>query len=65
MPSADGPTDPYAVTYINALKNRIKELEADRPQGEWLKTEERETYIDADWNADPIVPTKYRLSPLL
>lgn len=34
---------------------------ANRPQGEWLETEERETYIDADWDADPIVPVKYRL----
>lgn len=37
IPSVDRPTDSHAVTYINALENRIKELEADRPQGEWIE----------------------------
>ena len=35
IPSADRPSDPHDITYINALKNRIRELEAKRPQGEW------------------------------
>ena len=35
IPSADSPSDPHNITYINALKNRIRELEAKRPQGEW------------------------------
>ena len=35
----DVPSDPHDITYINALKNRIKELEADRPQGYWTKTD--------------------------
>ena len=35
LPSADRPVDPYIFTYINALENHIKELEKDRPQGEW------------------------------
>lgn len=34
---ADRPSDPHNITYINALKNRIRELEAKRPQGEWIK----------------------------
>ena len=34
IPSADRPPNPHDITYINALKNRIKELEAKRPQGE-------------------------------
>ena len=33
--TADRPSDPHNITYINALKNRIRELEAKRPQGEW------------------------------
>ena len=30
-------------------------------RGKWIETEERKTYIGADWDADPIVPVKYRL----
>ena len=44
LPSADRPTDPHAVTYINALENRIRELEADRPQGHYIKGENGEWY---------------------
>lgn len=36
-PSADRPSDPHDITYINALENRIREFEAKRPQGEWIK----------------------------
>lgn len=39
LPSADRPSNPHDITYINALKNRIKELERDRPQGEWIDDE--------------------------
>ena len=38
--TADRPSNPHDITYINALKNRIKELEADRPQGEWEMQED-------------------------
>ena len=37
----------HMATYINALENRIKELEADRPLGEWKpldRTWGRETW---------------------
>ena len=29
-------TEQHLITYINALENRIKELEADRAEGEWI-----------------------------
>ena len=29
-------TEQHLITYINALENRIKELEAERLQGEWI-----------------------------
>lgn len=32
----DIPLNPHDITYINALENRIRELEAKRPQGEWI-----------------------------
>lgn len=36
----------------------LKELKADRPQGEWISTEERETLVGSiDWE----IPRKYRL----
>lgn len=47
LPSANRPTDPHAVTYINALENRIRELEADRPQGVWLETTDGEHFCSA------------------
>lgn len=40
VPSADRPSDPHNITYINALKNRIRKLEAKRPQ-EWIPCSER------------------------
>ena len=35
----DEPSNPNDITYINALENRIKELETDRPQGRNLSEE--------------------------
>ena len=44
IPSADSPSDPHNITYINALKNRIRELEAKRPQGEWIWGNEKKSW---------------------
>ena len=44
----DRPSDPHNITYINALKNRIRELEAKRPQGEW---EQAPTIHRPKWHA--------------
>jgi len=42
--TADRPDDPHNITYINALKNRIRELEAKRPQGEWIWGNEKKSW---------------------
>ena len=52
IPSINIPQDPHAVTYINALKNRIKELEAKRPQGEWITVDVRVVSIPVYWNEE-------------
>lgn len=37
--------DPHAITYINALENRIKELEKDRPVGKWIRERWTDKYL--------------------